>query len=1051
MMTRGWIAEVFCAASVVVATGLPSPAAIAAGTPVTRVADPAHSAALHTRAFTDDDGLPQNSIEFLRFSPDGTLWATTREGGARFDGSGWTPLAMPRRAGSNWPRVTLASSDGAAWFATEGGGLHRYLNGAWASVSHEQLERSTIFALAESSGPRPGGAIWAGSASGLFRVNPGTMQVAPVPLPGKPTVTALHAERAELLAGTADGAVFRCNSDHCERDEAASALVAGARVTGFAESEDGGGSRTTWIATDRGVAVSGPDGGTFELPGRRVNAVTVTRDTLGNATAWAALDGDGILRRIDGEWQSPFLSPPLPNGFVFTLVPYPVTGPTRHLFAGTLNGVVRIDVSAWRTIDTTAGLPDSSVVSILEARSGTGQELMLGTTAGLATWTGDRWQRAGSDLVASAPVFALLAGGDANTIYAGTSSGLVTRSNGRWSADEAAGLPRTSVVSLLETSDASGRRLWAGTYGSGLWWRGAQGTWRQIQGIPDGRVEALVSDEQNGTLRVWVATDRGLAKVEGDSVDVVDRDEGLPAGVIRSLLIAAGPDGKRYLWAGTAAGLAWREASNDGGRWEFVSRSTGAAIPGENVYQVRSESPTRFWLFTGHGVARMSFPREKAPVAAGASFESFTTADGLPGNECNFGASLIDSAGRVWVGTTRGAALFDPRWATEDRTPKTIVITDARALRRNISLSHEHALSHDDNDVAFTFHIIDPGRGDRALYRTQMVGREAAPGDWIRAAERTFTGLAPGQYTFRVWGQDAGGNVSGPLEIHFRIVAPPWRSWWAILGYIAVGIALISGVHRLRIRTLSAHAERLERVVRSRTRDLERMNRELEAANAALADMSVTDPLTGAKNRRFLVQEMDREAERIGRSMRSGDDLMFFVVDIDLFKNVNDSFGHTVGDAILRQFCGTLAAAVRDTDTIVRWGGEEFLVVARRSSRGEAPRIADRIIETVRAEVFDAFDGRMIQMTCSLGWAVFPFVPREPSLFTWEEVVDIADHCLLAAKASGRNCWVGLGAGAALDSDNFFQRLRRSVRSMTDAGELEVSTSLGEASQLNWP
>jgi diguanylate cyclase (GGDEF)-like protein len=228
------------------------------------------------------------------------------------------------------------------------------------------------------------------------------------------------------------------------------------------------------------------------------------------------------------------------------------------------------------------------------------------------------------------------------------------------------------------------------------------------------------------------------------------------------------------------------------------------------------------------------------------------------------------------------------------------------------------------------------------------------------------------------------------------------------------------------------------------------MNRELEAANTALADMSVTDPLTGAKNRRYLGQQMEREASRVGRSMRSGDDLMFFIVDIDLFKHVNDAYGHTVGDAVLRQFCGALASAVRDTDTIVRWGGEEFLVVARRSSRAEATRIADRIIETVRAEVFDAFDGRLIQLTCSLGWAVFPFVPDDPGVFAWDEVVDIADHCLLAAKASGRNCWVGLTAGRTLEPDRFFQRLRTSVRTMTDALELEVSTSLSDPSSVRW-
>lgn len=1051
MKKRAPVADTLTALSFVVATALPSLQGAAATPP--SPADPTAIAAMHARIFTDDDGLPQNSIESLRFSPDGMLWATTREGGARFDGTEWTPLSMPSRAGNNWPRIALPSHDGAVWFGTEGGGLHRFLHGKWASVSDGTIEHDTVLALAETTSPRLGAAIWAGSSSGLFRIDPGTMRVSRITALGGTSITALYATPSSLLAGSANGAVFRCEANRCLPDSLLSELAPGARIAGFAETEDSDGARTTWIATDRGIAVSSPAGSRLELPGTRINAITLTHDSRGETTPWIALDGAGVLRRVGGQWSAPTVAPGLPNGFVFSFAPYPVTGPTRHLFAGTLNGVVRIDVAAWRSIDVDAGLPDSSVVSILEARVGTGSEYLLGTTAGLASLDGGAWRRVDERALSSAPVFALLQSRDGTSIWAGTNEGLLTRRDGRWSEESAtSALPRAAVVSLMETSDPEGRRLWAGTYGSGLWSRVGNGDWTPVEGLPDGRVEALVADERDGKpLRVWVATNRGLVSIEGHRVTVIDRDAGLPAGIIRSLQLAEGPDGKTYLWAGTATGLSWREAGNDQGRWQTLSRATGALLPGDNVYQVRCESPTRFWLFTGRGIVRLTFPPGAPATPASATIESFTTADGLPGNECNFGASLIDTSGRVWAGTTRGAAIFDPSIATDDRIPKTIAFTEARALQANLPIDAKRALRHDQSDVLFAYRLLDPGRGDRALYRTQLVGSEKSPGEWGRAAERRFTGLPPGRYTFRVWGRDAGGNVSGPLELQFAVVAPPWRSWWAMLVYIGVAIAGLATIHRIRVRTISAHAERLERVVRSRTRDLERMNRELGIANAALADMSVTDPLTGARNRRFLDQEMQREADRVGRTLRSGDDLMFFVVDIDRFKNVNDSYGHTVGDAILRQFCGTLAAAVRETDTIVRWGGEEFLVVARRSSRAEATRIADRIIETVRAEVFDAFDGRMVQLSCSLGWAVFPFVPRDPGLFTWNEVVDIADHCLLAAKASGRNCWVGLSAGPSLSADTFFQRLRRSVPTMTDAAEVEVTTSLANPAATIWP
>lgn len=1013
--------------------------------------DPALAARLHARVYTDDHGLPQSSIEAIALAQDGRLWATTREGAAVFDGSQWVPIEMPDAARSNWPRTMLVAADGSLWFATEGGGVHRLSRERWSSVAHPGIASHSVTALAETSTPAGARVVWAGSPAGLFRIDPATLGSTMVPgLEGR-RVTALRSGASDLLVGTMGGAVFRCSAERCEADAAATSAVAGARITGFAEEDGGVGGQSLWIASERGLVSMGRDGPSRELDGQRVNAVTLTRDARGTVAVWAALDGDGIRYRVDGEWHSIGLESGLPNLFVFALVPFPERGPSRHLFAGTLTGLVRLDLHSWRSINSDAGLPDSSVVSLLEAKGQPDRRYFLGTTAGLAAFADGTWRRVGSEPVSRASVFALLESADRKTLWAGTNRGLAALRGGKWSLEDTeAGLPRESVVSLLETPENGGTRIWAGTYGAGLWSRDQQGVWARSEGLPDGRIEALLSDEADGRLRVWAATNRGIARIEGDRVAVINRSSGLPADIVRSLHISTGPDARTYLWAGTAAGLAWREAGDTGGSWQTLSKRSASALPSDTVYQIRSERADRLWVFTGRGVARITFPAGVAPSAANATVKVFTTADGLPGNECNFGASMVDSLGRVWVGTTRGAAVLDPGATTDDRAPKPLLMREVRIGKHVHDISSRPTLRHDEDDLTFLFRLVDLGHGDQALYRTQLVGSESEPGEWAPASERSFIDLGTGHYTLLVWGRDFEGNVSGPIETRFRIAAPPWLSWWATLAYLAAGIGALASVHQLRLRALKARNEKLEKVVRSRTRDLERMNRELESANVTLADMSVTDPLTGAKNRRFLSQEMAREAGRVGRSLRSGDDLMFFVVDIDLFKNVNDRFGHTVGDAILRQFCGTLASAVRETDTIVRWGGEEFLAVARRSSRGEATRIADRILEAVRTEVFDAFDGRLIQLRCSIGWAVFPFVPRDADLFTWDEVVEIADHCLLAAKSSGRDCWVGLSAGPALRADTFFPRLRSSVRAMADGGELSISTSLPDEKEIRW-
>jgi diguanylate cyclase (GGDEF)-like protein len=131
------------------------------------------------------------------------------------------------------------------------------------------------------------------------------------------------------------------------------------------------------------------------------------------------------------------------------------------------------------------------------------------------------------------------------------------------------------------------------------------------------------------------------------------------------------------------------------------------------------------------------------------------------------------------------------------------------------------------------------------------------------------------------------------------------------------------------------------------------------------------------------------------------------MIDIDHFKEVNDRYGHAAGDRVLAQFRGILDAAIRESDTPVRWGGEEFLVIARFANSDFAMVVAERIREMVEQHVFDLGDGQTIRRTCSIGFAIYPVFNWAPQRFNWEDAVCIADQCLYMAKRTGRNRWIG--------------------------------------------
>ena len=193
---------------------------------------------------------------------------------------------------------------------------------------------------------------------------------------------------------------------------------------------------------------------------------------------------------------------------------------------------------------------------------------------------------------------------------------------------------------------------------------------------------------------------------------------------------------------------------------------------------------------------------------------------------------------------------------------------------------------------------------------------------------------------------------------------------------------------------------------------------ELQSAYEQLEALSLSDPLTNLGNRRFFEKFIDSDASESIRkytSWREVNDpnipnesnLVFILIDIDHFKAVNDTYGHKAGDAVLVQVAQILKDSSRSSDYVVRWGGEEFMIVARFIRKDTAHILADRICRATAKHKFDIGEGKSISVTCSIGFACYPMHSEDPAYYSWEEVVNIADMCLYAVKASGRNGWIG--------------------------------------------
>lgn len=212
---------------------------------------------------------------------------------------------------------------------------------------------------------------------------------------------------------------------------------------------------------------------------------------------------------------------------------------------------------------------------------------------------------------------------------------------------------------------------------------------------------------------------------------------------------------------------------------------------------------------------------------------------------------------------------------------------------------------------------------------------------------------------------------------------------------------------------------------------------ELKHSNLVLQWSSTTDPLTGTRNRRFFFENIQRDISQSVRAHlengnRSERDIVFYLIDLDNFKKVNDRFGHDGGDRILIESARRIASAIRNSDLLVRWGGEEFLVVSRCTDRNQAGILANRILDAFRARPFQIDASEQSAQTCSIGWAAFPWYEDDIHSLSYEGVLKYADRALYRAKKAGKNQAVGMihseeGANPVTLSDSLSESLIRSA------------------------
>jgi len=546
------------------------------------------------------------------------------------------------------------------------------------------------------------------------------------------------------------------------------------------------------------------------------------------------------------------------------------------------------------------------------------------------------------------------------------------------------GLPHNLVFHILPASD--GRVLFATLDGLGVLTGETLSILTKTHGLSHNRIHHIL-ERKNG--EIWLGSVQGISvMIDGEIQRSYSVAEGMQSDDINHLLEAK--DGR--VWIATTEGI----SVFDQGSFTNYSIKDGLSSPLCNV--ILEDDNELIWIGTANGLNRFD----------GKSFTIFSNRDGLPSNEINRNAGFKSKDGYLWFGTTEGATRFKSISPEPPLPPPFVNITGMRVMGESRFPASKEPLKPGQNLVEIHFRGISFSDAENLSYTYRLEGFSS---QWIStdSNQATYVNLPPGHFTFSVRARNSDGVWSTkPASVSFSITPPFWRKTWFITTAI-LGFLLLVWFQLWRLRRQN---DKLEEMVEERTQKLNQL--------------ALWDQLTGARNRHFLDLIMPSEMAKLKRDFyavsrgfkQESQSLGIAMLDIDHFKTINDNFGHQVGDLALAELATRLKSLIRESDSLIRWGGEEFLLVLPRIDFEHLTKLADRLRKSIAKDPLILKSGKKIVLQISIGFTLFPF-DHDPMDYDWRKLVNLADITLYEAKKRGRNMAVGFNPEGYLLVDLF--------------------------------
>lgn len=524
-------------------------------------------------------------------------------------------------------------------------------------------------------------------------------------------------------------------------------------------------------------------------------------------------------------------------------------------------------------------------------------------------------------------------------------------------------------------------RLWVGGYSTEGISSIELSTGKLLNHIPSQKVFSFLELEEH----ILAFTINGLFFINKMDFSLVIHRPDFPNAISHNAVTGGLIDSKKRLWIATSGGLNLNIGKSYlENNYQHYTETDGFT---SNVMTGPLEDNQGFlWVPTTNKLNRLS-PENKEIITLGIN-------EGAAENYY-IGAYLkLESGNLLFNSGKTGITIIEPSFEFELPTDYTPFISHIYSNLDEITNKRQFTAS-----VASSNYFAP----EQMRYKYQLIGFDEQPIE-VDSSRRVinYTNLPSGSYTLKVQTAAAGGHWSDPIDYPFHINPFYYERLEFKLILVFVMSTLIFGLFRLRVNVLKNRNKALEILVAERTLKIEQQKDILEK-------LAVTDQLTSLHNRHFLEGQIEPYLCQAKRNFRedSNSGVYAFIIDIDHFKKVNDELGHDAGDNILKNFAALLKATCRASDMVIRWGGEEFVIISSHNNRHGPCELAEKIRVATEQAKFFYDDINWINKTCSIGFCCFPTNKFNKDM-EFKQILNFADEALYAMKVANRNAWLGI-------------------------------------------